>query len=488
MGAAPTYTDTGLTDGTTYYYEVVAVDQSGSSGDSSEVSATPNMVTPQTPINVTATAGNGLVNLSWTAASDALTYDIYRSTDSGNEVLYEQGIVGTTYTDNSVTNGVTYYYEISAGNGVGQSNESQEVSATPVPPLCAVPASFTATAISSSQIGLSWTEAAGTATSFTIERSTNQVTFTPLTTLDGTATSFVDADGIVPGNTYDYEISATNLAGTSALSTLVYANPLAAVSPPWIDADIGSPSLAGSAYESGGTLTVNGAGSGITGASDQFHFVYLPLSNNQTIIAQVPSEGDDSGGGETGVMIRNTQPPATSPTASALSASIALTPLNGAEFQYRSSVGGQINTTYTGNGTYSAGDWVELVRSGSTFTGYVSTNGSAWTQVGTASIAMNASIYVGLFVTSNNTAENAEATFDNISINGSTTPVAPSGLTATAASGTSVTLSWTNNDTASFANEVYEEAPGSHELFFGCHGAGQRHILSRHGIDAGRHV
>ena len=149
---------------------------------------------------MTATPGNNQVGLSWSAASDALTYNIYRSTDSGNEVLYEQGITGTSYTDANVTNGVTYYYQVSAGNGVGESNLSQEVSATPLPALPAAPASLTATALSSSQISLTWTEPPGTATSFTLERSIDGVNFTPLTTLDGTATSFVDAAGLDPGN------------------------------------------------------------------------------------------------------------------------------------------------------------------------------------------------------------------------------------------------------------------------------------------------
>ena len=453
--AAPTYTDAGLTNGVTYYYQVAAVNQAGPSTRSSEVSATPTVATPPTPINVTATAGNGQVSLSWSAASDALTYNIYRAVSSGDEVLYEQGVVGTSYTDTDVTNGVTYYYQVSAGNGVGESNLSQEVSATPLPALPAAPASLTATALSSSQISLSWTESAGTAASFTLERSTNGVNFTPLTTLDGTATSFVDADGFTPGTTYSYELSATNLAGTSAWSNVAATAPLAGVSPPWTDADIGGPTLAGSAYESGGTLVVDGTGSGITGTSDQFHFVYVPFTGNGTIIAQVVTQGDNTGSAKAGVMMRN------SLAANSACATMVLTPLNGAAFQSRASVGIAINTTNTGNNTYLAPYWVELVRNGSTFTGYVSANGSTWIEVGSVSLTMNTALYVGLCVTSANTGETSEATFDEISINGSTTPLPPGGLTASPASGTSVGLAWTNNDNLTFANEVYRQDPGS---------------------------
>ena len=54
-------------------------------------------------------------------------------------MLYEQGVAGTSYTDTNVTNGVTYYYQVSAGNGVGESNLSQEVSATPLPAAARCP-------------------------------------------------------------------------------------------------------------------------------------------------------------------------------------------------------------------------------------------------------------------------------------------------------------------------------------------------------------
>ena len=148
------YNDTGLTDGVPYYYKVTSVNVIGEGQASSEVTATPNVVVPQAPINVNATPGDGLVNLSWSAAADALTYNIYRSTAAGDEVIYQQGISGTSFTDNSVTDGVTYYYQVSAGNGVGESNLSVEVMATPLPPLPATPAGLTAVSSNSSQIAL----------------------------------------------------------------------------------------------------------------------------------------------------------------------------------------------------------------------------------------------------------------------------------------------------------------------------------------------
>lgn len=56
------YIDSGLTNGTTYYYTVRAVDTNGESADSNQVSATPSL---SPPINVTATASNRRVVIAW---------------------------------------------------------------------------------------------------------------------------------------------------------------------------------------------------------------------------------------------------------------------------------------------------------------------------------------------------------------------------------------------------------------------------------------
>ncbi len=88
---------------------------------------------PATPANFTATAGNGQVTLSWTASSGATSYNVYRSTTSGNEgtVAYNAGITSTSFIDTSVTNGTKYYYKVAAVNSVGTSAQSGEQSATP---------------------------------------------------------------------------------------------------------------------------------------------------------------------------------------------------------------------------------------------------------------------------------------------------------------------------------------------------------------------
>jgi fibronectin type 3 domain-containing protein len=126
------YTDTGVTNGTTYYYKVAAVNSVGTSGMSGEVGATPQSA-PSTPTNLAASAGNGQVALTWSAVTNATSYNLYRGTTAGGESAtpIATGITSTSYTDTGVTNGTTYYYKLAAVNSFGTSGMSNEASATP---------------------------------------------------------------------------------------------------------------------------------------------------------------------------------------------------------------------------------------------------------------------------------------------------------------------------------------------------------------------
>jgi|HubBroStandDraft_1064217.scaffolds.fasta_scaffold12794_2 fibronectin type 3 domain-containing protein len=142
--AAPTsnsYTDTGLTNGTKYFYVVSAVNSGGESANSSEVSATPSapLTAPSTPTGLQATGGNAQVSLNWNATSGAASYNVKRSTTNGGP--YNTAVASptvTNYTDTSVINRTAYYYVVSAVNTVGQSANSAQASATPASPTANV--------------------------------------------------------------------------------------------------------------------------------------------------------------------------------------------------------------------------------------------------------------------------------------------------------------------------------------------------------------
>jgi hypothetical protein len=94
---------------------------------------TPSTVSqiPAAPTGLTATPGNGKVALTWTASTGASTYNIYRGSSSGSEILLSTGVTSAVYADNSAPNNTTYFYEVTAVNALGESAKSTEVSATP---------------------------------------------------------------------------------------------------------------------------------------------------------------------------------------------------------------------------------------------------------------------------------------------------------------------------------------------------------------------
>jgi hypothetical protein len=127
------YVDSTVTNGTTYYYKVAAVDGSGTSGSSNEVSAEPVSGLAAAPTGLTASAGNAQVSLSWTASTGATSYNVYRGTlpNQENATPIATAITTTTYLDTTVNNGPTFYYKVAAVNSAGTSALSAEVSATP---------------------------------------------------------------------------------------------------------------------------------------------------------------------------------------------------------------------------------------------------------------------------------------------------------------------------------------------------------------------
>ena len=90
---------------------------------------------PPVPTELAAIAGNGQVSLSWGTSIGATSYNLKRSPISGGTRTILASTATTNYVDLTVTNGATYYYVLSAVSPGGESNDSNEVNATPHPPL-----------------------------------------------------------------------------------------------------------------------------------------------------------------------------------------------------------------------------------------------------------------------------------------------------------------------------------------------------------------
>src|SRR5207245_8812275 len=122
------------------------VNSVGEGPRSNEASATPSApppppppTPPSAPTNLVATAGNAQVGLTWQApasngGSPITNYEIYRGTASGGETLAATNGNPLSYSDGGLTNGVTYYYQVSAVNNAGAGPRSNDASATPTAP------------------------------------------------------------------------------------------------------------------------------------------------------------------------------------------------------------------------------------------------------------------------------------------------------------------------------------------------------------------
>ena len=140
--AGTSYTDTTVTNGTTYYYVVTAVNATGESGNSNQAAATATAAptAPAVPLNLTATGGNQQISLAWTASTGATSYNVKRAATNGGPYTTVASPAGTSYNDTTVTNGTTYYYVVTAVSASGESANSNQASATPsAPPSAPAP-------------------------------------------------------------------------------------------------------------------------------------------------------------------------------------------------------------------------------------------------------------------------------------------------------------------------------------------------------------
>ena len=236
----------------------------------------------------------------------------------------------------------------------------------------------------------------------------------------------------------------------------------------WASADIGRASFAGSTTGSDGVFVITGGGIGIAGVADGFQFAYRRLSGDGEIVVNVASIERVHSGTRAGVMMRDAL------TDTAAHASILLNAWGGISFERRgavrsdglegvredaattataskvgvttargasqisarsisrrasatvsasrertdrrSSAGSESLSTPVGGDAH-APYFVKLVRAGDVFRAYASNDSVNWTFVGSETIPMHSTIYVGLAVTSGLAGRPATATFTGARVN-----------------------------------------------------------------------
>ncbi|HXR54569.1 MAG TPA: PKD domain-containing protein [Acidimicrobiales bacterium] len=264
---------------------------------------------PAAPTSLNATAGNAQVSLTWTGGSGATSYNVYRGTTAtGLSTTPIATVTVAQYTDHSVSNGSTYYYEVEGVNTTGTGSPSNEASASPsaslggggggggggpTPPPA--PSTLTASYNTAGYITLNWGSSAG-ATSYTVLRSTtsgNEASYvTGITSLTYKDTS------LSPGSTYYYKVEGvvSGVAGNpspEASAPVPTSHLTAGISKGCYST---SCSFTSTSTDTGGTITTyhwtNGSGSG-TGSTYSAYFymagtyvVYLTVTDNNGATAK----------------------------------------------------------------------------------------------------------------------------------------------------------------------------------------------------------
>lgn len=185
---------------------------------------------PEAPFDIQTVRGNQQVNVTWIEPEDwrdpITNYKVYRGTTPDNiNVEMPTSNTNEFFIDSGLTNGVTYYYQVTAVNGNGEGPRSEIVNATPLGTPSPV-RNLAATA-GDGYVHLSWDPPADTGgtpiTEYLIDRTDSLGGKTSFPG-NGTQTEYNDTS-ITNNVTYNYSVTATSDGGYSQASTYVEITP-----------------------------------------------------------------------------------------------------------------------------------------------------------------------------------------------------------------------------------------------------------------------
>jgi hypothetical protein len=389
---------------------------------------------------LTATAGTGAIELSWSDPDPAARFVVKRSSVSGGPyrvIATDVGPVGfgvrTAYQDATGIPRSTYSYVVAKANVAGQGPDSGEaVAVMPTPPAPVIGSAPTAFGNT------------GEPFQYLIRASNNPTGFT--TTGLPVGLGVDGGTGLISGTptatgTSTVTIGAANATGTAtAALVLMVGSPLPS---PWAHQDVGdyvlderrlgsysvvsirTPGTASynSADES---ITVRGAGSGlnVNGQGMTVHYAYQPVSGDYTFVARIASRANVGTADQVGLIMTQSLSPFDQMAGVFLTSS-GTGDTGTRQFVSRSLVAGGTSTT-TGPSGVATPTWLRLERAGNEFTAAALSDGSAWTTIGSATIGAFGldPYYLGFAVTSNDPAALNTTVFDNVSITaGATAPL-----------------------------------------------------------------
>jgi len=202
---------------------------------------------PSKPTVLTATAvSSSQINLSWTAPSNGgspitgykIEVKIIPQNYPASALVPNTGNTNTIYSHTGLEPGKYYVYRVSAINAIGTSEFSTEALAqTPEPQNIApnAPTSLTATAVSPTQINLSWTaptyNGGPSITGYKIEEKVGTGSYSVIVSSTGNTNISYSRTGLTTGTTYTYKVSAINSVGTGTASNEASGKPTKTTTP-----------------------------------------------------------------------------------------------------------------------------------------------------------------------------------------------------------------------------------------------------------------
>lgn len=215
-GSSGTFTDNTAVNGTTYYYEVAAVNSAGEGPRSQERSATP-ATTPGAPNLLSATPGDTSVALSWSPPSNDGGSPVIDYTATASPGGATCRTAGTSCTIAGLTNGTAYSFTVRAFNQLGGGPASNALSATPRVPgdPPSAPLNVGTSPNQPEGVLVTWSAPASSGThpvtNYRIYRGTATGGAVYLATV-GSVLTYMDT-AVVNGGRYYYQVSAVNLPG-----------------------------------------------------------------------------------------------------------------------------------------------------------------------------------------------------------------------------------------------------------------------------------